>query len=717
MAQRYAVWSVVDSRSTFSYSGSNKVVDASAGNQGTAKGSVLLGSGKYYFEVAVGAANSLASVRIGVVDQGHANTSGPGAASAGKCIELSTGNTLSNGTSTAFDSAFANSDVVMVAVDLTTGRVWFGKNGSWLQSGDPVNGLFPALTGAIGASTSSSTDTWWCPAAGRATTTGTMATLTLKTDPADLTYAIPSGFSAWGSERTYLDDTSDFGGTITEGLTAYTSHAVNDNSKVRALKGVSSGKWYWEVHCITGSSSTDYIGVSGAGYVPGDVNRLGYRADEYAIEGNTGNKVNNDTETAYGNSFTATNVIQVALDLDIGAIWFGENGTWHNSATAAEIAAGNTTRAAFTGLSGSFNPACSMTSGGRKMRFNFGDNPFVGTAPAGFQSLTHAAQTLGSDITPAMAISLALVANKHTLHSSLAIAMPMSFAGNSENLTFHSDVAVAARISLALQAQRRRGAVLDTSMEGVEASLDVQVGIAGTLDSSLGTLLESSLDVTVLPSAILGGDMEGPEVSLSVLTEYLATMDADMVGPEMALAAHMGIVAVLDAQLVGLETYFIVEVGDSGTYRVVSINLSNGAVTEYESYEFNSLIEWNGRYYGADATGIHLLEGSADGAVAIAAYAKTGITDHGVGEAKNVGEAYISGDFVKAVFSLFLDEGETEYTYDVKGGSFDAHKVPTGRGAKARYFQYGIANKDGGELEVDEIDVAVNALTRRNKKR
>jgi hypothetical protein len=717
MAQRYAVWSLADSRSTFALSGSNKIVDAAAGNQGTAKGSVLLGSGKYYFEVKVGASNSVASVRVGVVDQGHANTSGPAAAIAGKVIELSTGSTVSNGTTTAFDSAYTNGDVVMVAVDLTSGKVWFGKNGSWLQSGDPAAGTFPALTGAVGASTSSSTDTWWAVAAGRATTTGTMATLTLRCDPADLQYSLPSGFAAWGSQLAYLDSASSFGGTLTEGLTAWNAHPTIANTKIRGSKSVSSGKWYWEVHCVTGSSALDYIGISGAGYVAADALRLGYRADGYSLEGTTGNKVNNNTNAAYGNSFTTNNVIQVALDMDIGAIWFGENGTWHNSATAVEIAAGTTTHAAFTGLSGSFHPAISLVDGTRKYRFNFGDNPFVGIAPSGFLSLTHAAQTLGSDVAIAMPISLAGVLNKHNLHSNVAISMAMALAVNAADATVHSHVAAAMAISLAAQAHRRRGAVLDADMDGPEVSLDVVTGIAGSLNTSLGAFLESSLAVTVLPSAILDGGMDGPELSLSVLVGVVAALDAAFAGPEAEFTARMGIIATLAAELGELESYLVIEVGDSGTYKIVSVNLSNGAVTEYETYNFNSLVEWNGRYYGADATGIFLLEGDDDADDPIDAFFTTGITDHGTGEVKNVSDAYLSGAFAKAVFSLLMDDGATEYAYDVTGGGFDSHKVQTGRGVKSRYFQYKVANKDGGELEVDEIDVITTALGRRNKKR
>jgi hypothetical protein len=56
----------------------------------------------------------------------------------------------------------------------------------------------------------------------------------------------------------------------------------------------------------------------------------------------------------YGsNWFTAGNIISIIYNADVGAVWFAINGTLQNSATGAEIEAGTTTNAAFTGLTGS----------------------------------------------------------------------------------------------------------------------------------------------------------------------------------------------------------------------------------------------------------------------------------------------------------------------------------------------------------------------------
>ena len=62
----------------------------------------------------------------------------------------------------------------------------------------------------------------------------------------------------------------------------------------------------------------------------------------------TGQKESGGSGSSYGNSWTSLDFLQLAYNN--GAIWFGKNGTWQNSATLSEISAGTTTNAAFTGI-------------------------------------------------------------------------------------------------------------------------------------------------------------------------------------------------------------------------------------------------------------------------------------------------------------------------------------------------------------------------------
>lgn len=179
---------------------------------------------------------------------------------------------------------------------------------------------------------------------------------------------------------------------------AQTLSEGNLKSTISASQGVSlgtvavtSGKWYWEV-----TNGNDNIGGSRKDIGIVDVANFVITSGQYFVDSaygwgyvENGSKENNNSQSAYGNVFdTAGKIVGVALDLDNGAIWFSNDGTWQNSATVGEIEAGTTTNAAFTSLSGTFVPAYSDFSGNATA--NFGQSAFTYTPPTGFSALSTA---------------------------------------------------------------------------------------------------------------------------------------------------------------------------------------------------------------------------------------------------------------------------------------------------------------------------------------
>lgn len=133
--------------------------------------------------------------------------------------------------------------------------------------------------------------------------------------------------------------------------------------------GVSSGKWYWEATTENGSGSVSGIHkTQPTGYAQivgyNEPNGYGYSGD--------GNKLNNNTGTAYGATYTTGDVIGVALDMDAGTLTFYKNNTSQG--------------VAFSGLSGTFMPAFSA-AGPTSCNANFGQQPFTYTPPSGFVAL------------------------------------------------------------------------------------------------------------------------------------------------------------------------------------------------------------------------------------------------------------------------------------------------------------------------------------------
>jgi len=148
--------------------------------------------------------------------------------------------------------------------------------------------------------------------------------------------------------------------------------------------GVSKGKWYWEVKYISGNigfgigkigtsaTATGNLSTANTGYV-------GNYPDGYEYFKNFSNsqKINNNSTTSYGTVASTNDILMVAFNADIGAIWVGRNGTWYASATQAEIEAGTTTNAMFSGITINdfFTPTGSFENGA--LQYNFGSPPFT----------------------------------------------------------------------------------------------------------------------------------------------------------------------------------------------------------------------------------------------------------------------------------------------------------------------------------------------------
>jgi hypothetical protein len=110
---------------------------------------VSLPSGKWYWEVRwdtwvndshLGIMNSL---NQSVLDTWFASTAN-GFGWAGSGGDLWTGNSYFD---SAFDSTFTTGDTCQIAFDASSGKMWFGKNGTWLKSSNPATDANPHWTG------------------------------------------------------------------------------------------------------------------------------------------------------------------------------------------------------------------------------------------------------------------------------------------------------------------------------------------------------------------------------------------------------------------------------------------------------------------------------------------------------------------------------------------------------------------------------------------
>jgi hypothetical protein len=338
--------------------------------------SVAMSSGKWYGEVTSITANQAS--RFGILST--ANTSlltsaNPyiGTAVDGYSAFAGGGTFKENNNVTTAITNFGGSspvvnDVYMVALDLDSNKVWFGRNGSWANSGNPATGTTETYSILSGRSYYFACNTY----------SGDQLVANFGQRP--FIHAAPSGFRAL---RDYNKLPTPTGGEVRgnyctlnpldKGSSATLSDgnlvlSLSAASSVRGTIGVSSGKWYWET--ILG-------GTSGAiGIAKGDTllsSYVGRYTDQWAY-GQNATKVTGNVATAYGLTFTTSDIIGVAFDADSGQLTFYKNGSSQG--------------VAFSGLTnGPYFPAFGDNSATTNHVTNFGQRPWAYDAPFGFLPL------------------------------------------------------------------------------------------------------------------------------------------------------------------------------------------------------------------------------------------------------------------------------------------------------------------------------------------
>lgn len=121
--------------------------------------------------------------------------------------------------------------------------------------------------------------------------------------------------------------------TFSEGdLKVSVPQDINAQPRCEGTFAVSSGKWYWEVNVISiTTATTPMIGIKDLS-VSGHESHIFSGSSVYAYYANSGNKYNSGNLGSYGATYTAGDIIGVALDLDAGTLTFYKNNSSQGTA-------------------------------------------------------------------------------------------------------------------------------------------------------------------------------------------------------------------------------------------------------------------------------------------------------------------------------------------------------------------------------------------------
>ena len=195
------------------------------------KSTFAMGSGKWYWEVYISNRSDTFHSRpnIGILTAEDVTNNYIGSSATGYSYFISAGNAadsnkVNNG---SFDSlgtgGYGTGDTVMFAFDNVNGNLWFGKNGTWLLSGNPATSSNPMFSSIPYKQYLAAISSW---SSNFATTA-----CTLNAGQRDFTYTPPTGFKA-------LNTSNLSAPAIKDGSKNFNTVLYTGNQSTQSITGV-----------------------------------------------------------------------------------------------------------------------------------------------------------------------------------------------------------------------------------------------------------------------------------------------------------------------------------------------------------------------------------------------------------------------------------------------------------------------------------------------
>jgi hypothetical protein len=156
----------------------------------------------------------------------------------------------------------------------------------------------------------------------------------------------------------------------------------------------------------------------------------------------------------------------------------------------------------------------------------------------------------------------------------------------------------------------------------------------------------------------------------------------------------------------------------SKVYKGVVMNITNEAITTYSNYPFNSLLYFDGKYFGTNENGIYVLGGETDNGMRIQSKIKTGplnFGNHFIKILRNVWLTYRSDGHLMLVLLVDEDEdhpAECDPT-QIVGQKIHEERVKSPRGLRGRYYTLELKNLSGADFDLDSLSLVVDAIRRK----
>ena len=218
----------------------------------------------------------------------------------------------------------------------------------------------------------------------------------------------------------------------------------------------------------------------------------------------------------------------------------------------------------------------------------------------------------------------------------------------------------------------------------------------------------------IITAALLA---RAPRLTAQGLTGRVATMLATAATPTMEAAGYPAYTLTFanTAPVPSLDAALSITI--TAAYRTWTLNLRRGALTEYDSFAFNSYTVFNGVVLAAGPAGVFSLgTQSTDAGTAITARVTTGQDAFGSSVHKRVPRLYTGYDTDgDMLFRVITTEGGSR-TYSLPDNGvrgIQQRRVPIGKGVKSSRFQFEVENVNGADFSISDILAYPTKLRRR----
>lgn len=570
----------------------------------------------------------------------------------------------------------------------------------------------------------------------------------------------------WNPADKSADITLSLGDTLAECTTAFTR-------AVRATSGHSTGKKYFEL-VVTGASATPADWAVGVGDSTFDLELslkdVGQVA--WAVDG-AAEFFDNSTGGTFGAPLPDNaDTIGVAVDFTAGYIWFFVDGALMNGSVDPPDA----TNYDFATITGTLFPAASTSLGNPGIACRFLAIDMLYGPPAGFDawdastvleetitsnasfsstmshegSLYHQTLTSTADGTEVVvgvnrkSITLTSDAGSSDTDESARVQPLMSDAAASSTLTFGASMIDGAISSaVASSAFGAFGIILtQTSSAAAAATLDARTAHAATstanatstasgLRTAKATLVSSTAatDADALQAVQAAASTSGASETVLGIRRVTATI-TDTAGAAAANSSgnHTEIELVSNAVVAQTPTLrttahltLVSNAEAESAPRLPAASIENfwvnpqtGAAAIWRGLPFNSMIEHDGRVYGAGQDGIsELVEGANDDGVTISSNVLWDLMTFGSPQRKRLGALYVMGaSATPLTLTVTTDRGTWRYKTDRAGaGKNVQHRAVPGRGLDAVYYRVGLEH--GKDFSADQVIIDHEQIARR----